>query len=270
MDTEALCVTTDYVTGTGCPEPYLKRIAEAGFTHIHWCHQWNTDFLYGNVEVVQIAAWLEELGLQLLDLHGSIGPEKNWGSAREYERGAGVELVQNRIEMCARLGGEVVIMHLPGGPWEEWWPSLRRSLDELRSVADKCDVRIALENGGSHQSFDDIERVLSEYPPDYLGLCYDSGHGNCFPEGLDCLDRLKDRLISIHLHDNDGSGDQHKLLFTGTVDWARLARLLAVSSYDKCVSMEVSMRNAGMESESMFLSEAYCTGAKFARMIANT
>jgi sugar phosphate isomerase/epimerase len=49
----------------------------------------------------------------LLDLHGSIGPEKNWASQREYERLAGVELVQNRIEMTAQLGGKVIVMHVP-------------------------------------------------------------------------------------------------------------------------------------------------------------
>ena len=45
-----LSMTSDYVTETGCPEPYLRRIAEAGFSRVHWCHQWNTDFLYADCE----------------------------------------------------------------------------------------------------------------------------------------------------------------------------------------------------------------------------
>jgi sugar phosphate isomerase/epimerase len=264
-----LSVTTDYRAGTGCPEEYLRRIAEAGFTHIHWCHQWDTDFLYGEAEIEQIAEWLGELGLALLDLHGSAGKEKAWGSAREYERLAGVELVANRIEMCARLGGEVTIMHLPGGAFEEYEPRLRRSLDGLRPCAEEQGVRIALENGGSHQSFDDIERVLDAYEPGHIGLCYDAGHGNLFPEGLDRLDRIRDRLISVHLHDNDGSGDQHRLLFTGTVDWQRLAGIIARSSYKKCVSMEVSMRNEPYQDESAFLAAAFQTGMELAGMIAS-
>ncbi|MBM3497261.1 MAG: sugar phosphate isomerase/epimerase [Armatimonadetes bacterium] len=264
-----LSVTTDYKTGTGCPEEYLRRIGAAGFTHIHWCHQWDTDFLYCEAEVEQIADWLDECGLRLLDLHGSAGREKAWGSVREYERRAGVELVANRIAMTARLGGDVVIMHLPGGSWEEYAPRARQSLDELRPVADASGVRIALENGGSHQSFDDIERALSAYDEEYLGLCYDAGHGNLFPEGLVRLDAIRDRLVSVHLHDNDGSGDQHRLLFTGTVDWVRLAGIIAGSSYVGPVSMEVSMRNEPPQDEASFLQETFWTGSRFAAMIAS-
>ena len=81
-----LSVTTDYVTSTGDPSPYLRRIADAGFSHLHWCHQWNTDFLYSKWEIYQIERWLKDFGLKLLDLHASVGPEKSWCSEKEYER----------------------------------------------------------------------------------------------------------------------------------------------------------------------------------------
>ena len=110
-----LSITSDYCQSTGNPEPYLRRIARAGFSHVHWCHQWNTDFFYSKPEIEQIAAWFEEYQLSLLDLHASHGQEKNWGSEHEYARLAGVELVKNRIEMATRLGGEVIILHLPEG-----------------------------------------------------------------------------------------------------------------------------------------------------------
>lgn len=257
-----LSLTTDYAQDTGDPEPYLRRIADAGFSHIHWCHQWNTDFLYSRWEVEQVAQWLADYGLRLLDLHGSAGNEKKWAAPQEYRRLAGVELVRNRIEMTARLGGEVVIMHVPSDPESV---EVRRSLDELEPVAKANGVRIAIENG----SFPAIARLLGEYRPDYLGLCYDSGHGNIGDTaGLDHLETLKGRLISVHLHDNDGSSDQHRLLFTGTVDWPRLARIVAQSAYAKCVSMELSMRREGIADETQFLKRAFDTGTTFAGMIA--
>ncbi len=74
----ALSMTSDYVTSTGCPEPYLEGIAQAGFSHVHWCHQWCTDFLYSDSEIHQITEWFERFGLKLLDLHASAGQEKNW------------------------------------------------------------------------------------------------------------------------------------------------------------------------------------------------
>ena len=256
-----LSVTTDYARGTGDPSPYLRRIADAGFTHVHWCHQWNTDFIYSQPEIARIREWLADCRLKVLDLHASVGPEKNWASPREYERLAGVELVKNRIEMTARLGADVIIMHIPRGNDSQ---PLRLSLVELEPYAKSLGIRIAIENCGD---FDAIRRVLVEHDPDYLGLCYDCGHGNREQNGLDHLETLKDRLISVHLHDNDGSSDQHKLLFSGTVDWARLARIIATSAYSKCVSMEVAMRNTGMQDEAAFLSRAYETGKHFSAMI---
>jgi sugar phosphate isomerase/epimerase len=255
-----LSITTDYATDTGDPSPYLRRIADAGFTHIHWCHHWNTDFLYSESETAQIHTWLRHYGLQLLDLHGSVGPEKNWASPREYERIAGVELVKNRIEMTARLGGDVIVMHILGEPGCE---PLRKSLAQVEGFARDRRVRIALENG----SFETIGQVLDEYSPDYLGLCYDSGHGNVEERGMDHLEALKDRFISVHLNDNDGAVSGHSLLFSGTVDWARLARIMAESAYAKCVSMELRMSTSGIEDEATFLDHAFETGARFAMMI---
>ena len=94
-----IALNTDILRSTGSPEPYLRLIAEAGFTHLHWCHQWNTDFLYSSHEIAQLKKWLKQYGLKLLDIHGSAGMEKVWFSPEEYRRKSGVELVLNRIVM---------------------------------------------------------------------------------------------------------------------------------------------------------------------------
>ena len=262
-----LSMTTDYVTSTGDPSPYLRRIADAGFTHVHWCHQWNTDFLYSINEVRQIGKWLREYGLELLDLHGSVGPEKHWASAHDYQRKAGIELVKNRLDMTARLGGGVVIMHsgLPDAvaPQPPAWDTLRRSLDTVVVHARKRGVRIAIENG----DWALIPEILQAYPPDAIGLCYDSGHGNLVRDGLAKLDAVKDRLISVHLHDNDGTGDQHRLPFSGTVDWPRLATILARSSYTKCLSLESNMGKEPPSSEEDYLARAFAAAERLTRMV---
>lgn len=269
-----LSLTSDYRKGTGNPEPYLRDIANAGFTHVHWCHQWNTDFFYTPSEIRQIGRWLKTYGLQLLDLHGSVGPEKCWFSPLEHERRAGVELVRNRIAMAARLGSDVVIMHALRWQPEvvgnsERWSQLQRSLDALEPFARRHGVRLAIENMPA-DDFADIRRLFAAYGPDYLGLCYDSGHGNIGGEGLAHLETVKDRLISIHLHDNDGSADQHLVPFAGTVNWPRLAGILATSSYAKCVSMESNMRAFGSDDEEAFLQQACAAGTRVAEMIEQT
>jgi sugar phosphate isomerase/epimerase len=269
-----LSVTSDYVKSIGDPEPYLRRIADAGFSHVHWCHHWNTDFIYSQPEIDQIASWFADYHLRLLDLHASHGQEKNWGSTHEYARLAGVELVKNRIHMAATLGSDVIILHIPDMPGPDsqhtttWLTPVRRSLDALAPFARERGVKIAVENMAD-DDFERINRLFSYYDPEYLGLCYDAGHGNIGEgRGLTHLEKVKGRLISVHLHDNDGSGDQHNLLFSGTVDWERLACIMAGSSYSKCVSMETSMRNAGIPEEGVFLERAFQTGEAFSHMIA--
>ena len=52
-----ISVTTDFSGHTMAPERQLRQIAEAGFTHLHWCHQWCTDFLYSRSEIAQYKKW---------------------------------------------------------------------------------------------------------------------------------------------------------------------------------------------------------------------
>jgi sugar phosphate isomerase/epimerase len=265
-------MTSDYATGTGCPEPYLRHIADAGFTHVHWCHQWCTDFLYSASEIAQIGRWLREYGLELMDLHASHGQEKGWVSAKEYERLAGIELVRNRIEMTATLGADVVILHIPGEPDDPaeattFRERLWRSIDSLLAPISDCGVRIAFENM-IRDNVPLLRDVLLRYSPDSIGICYDAGHGNIRPnEGLQDLETLKDRLISVHLHDNDGTGDQHLPLFDGTVDWRRLADIIASSSYTKAPNLEVAIRSTGLADEKAFLRHTRDGAMRFADML---
>jgi len=257
-----LSITTDYVSDHGDPSPCLRRIADAGFTHVHWCHQWSTDFAYSRYEIAQIKRWLREFGLKLLDLHGTTGREKNWASDIEWVRRSGVELARNRIAMTARLGAGVVVQHLNA---DTVTSPVRRSLDELQPYARRLGVRLAIENTGR---FDVLTAIFGLYGPDYIGLCYDSGHANLSGGGgAAALEPLRDRLIAVHLHDNDATGDQHKLPFMGSVDWQRLMPLIGSSAYRKCLSLEVSMPNSGFAEDAPFLQEAHRVGEKLVGMI---
>jgi len=252
-----MSLTTDYIGSTGDPARPIRLLAEAGFTHTLWCHQWCTDFLYGKAELAYIKSLLKETGVTLLDIHGSQGQEKCWSSPCEYQRRAGVELVVNRIEMMSELeaeeGGDLM-MHFPTFRNDQT-PEIRRrvsdcldalmrSLDELMPVLEKHGRRIALENMWS-DNWEAFDQVFSRYPADRIGICYDSGHGNGNAlKQLDFLEARKERLYALHLNDNAGEGDQHQPPFYGTADWDRIIRIVGTSAYGaKPVSFELVMRN---------------------------
>jgi len=59
----------------------------------------------------------------------------------------------------------------------------------------------------------------------------------------DLLGRYAKRLIATHLHDNDGSQDQHRLPMPGEgkADWPRIVGVLKESSYGGPVNLEVGL-----------------------------
>ncbi len=121
---------------------------------------------------------------------------------------------------------------------------MKRSLDELVPALEKYDARIAVENL-RNDSFEVIAEIMAAYPAERIGITLDTGHANIGEcRGLDRMEKLKDRLQALHLNDNDTSGDQHQPPFYGTVDWKRVAKLVATSSYTgRPASFELAMRN---------------------------
>jgi sugar phosphate isomerase/epimerase len=267
-------ITTDFVSDTLCPEPFLEAVARAGFTHVHWCHEWCSDHLYTPAEVAQIARWLESFGLRLLDLHASHGRETDWLAADRSVRQAGLDLVRNRIRMTRDLGAGVIVLHLsehrpPTPSRAAEWDGVRSCIDALTPELTAARVAIAFENLVP-DNLPLLRRVFEEYPADVAGLCYDAGHGNLLPDtlGLDGLETCRDRLLAVHLHDNDGTGDQHRLPFTGTVDWNRLTALLAGSSYQHGASLEVSMRAEPITDMDVYLAHAHTAAEQLNAMVA--
>lgn len=292
-----ICCTSDFCGGSGDFVSRIHEIAEAGFTHYFWCHQWNTDFLYTAPEYDEILKAQKEAGIRLLDIHGSRGNEKCWYSSTEYIRRAGVELVKNRIEMLSALEGEgVIVMHAPytefyheSIPAEKTDEACRtakiqlecvlRSLDDLMPVLEKHNTKIAIENL-INDDWGLMDTYLNRYPAERLGICYDCGHANIRGNRMAEMEKRKSRLIATHLHDNNGSGDQHKPVFTENIDFDALAKLIASSSYKNPPSFELSMRNTpfwdeskataleqSAESRKAFLKDAYEGCKKLASMI---
>lgn len=91
---------------------------------------------------------------------------------------------------------------------------------KIMEIAEKFDVNIALEN---QDSLEYLEFVFKNIRSGKLLFCFDSGHAICYSPQLDLLELYGDKLIALHLHDNDGSAHTHALPFTGSVDWNRIA-----------------------------------------------
>jgi len=287
-----ISVTTDFSGHTMAPERQLRQIAEAGFTHLHWCHHYNTDFMYRPCEMGAMRKLVRKLGLKVLDIHGSYGQEKRFWSLREYERQAGAELFKNRAELYCELEATgSLIMHLPylqvdsspesaAGQRREMEQAIR-TLDEVVPYLDNLGVPLALENMPG-DTWELLDMALERYPQ--TGICYDCGHGNDdrFKHNEEMY-RRRARLFAIHLNDNDGKSDLHQSPFMGTVDWKRVAEIVADSPYAHPLSYEICMKATPFqhgpltpypsqteENQAAFLNDAFERCTRFGNMYEET
>ena len=250
----------------------FKHIAEAGFTCVHWGAHGGDDFVYHDGEMEQMRRWLDESGVICADVHGTAGVEKRWMSPVEYVRQAGMELVRNRIRLAATIGAKVVVMHMSPATGKtvdtQTRDQVRRNIEELMGQLEAADVSLALENlFYIEENTELLHVVFDEIDSPRLGLCYDSGHGQITGAGLDVLERHADRLLALHLHDNDGRLDAHLLPGAGAVDWERTLQLIAASPYGGPLTLEVLMGGQCDADERRFLDEAHQTAERMIRQI---
>ena len=64
-----------------------------------------------------------------------------------------------------------------------------------------------------------------------LGLAFDVGHANVGSNVKRFLDLLADKIGVVHVHDNDGASDSHKMIGSGTVDWKYVILKLRSSGF---------------------------------------
>ena len=270
-------------------ESCLREIAEAGFSHIHWCFEWTGDYYYSKAEMYQIREWMEKYGLKAKSLHASNGSNFGWcdghyrkdyTSDTEFNRIAGRELIENRVELAQIIGATEIVLHmyLPFLDFQDkpetkevFYRQAFRSLDELEPFCKERNVRICIENlfeAPGELQLEQFDLLFARYPKEFLGFCLDTGHanlvwGDSFIEVL--TERYKDRLFSIHMHDNKGWGDEpgcgdaHRLPGEGTIDWKRLMGVLRTSAYELPWTLEV--KKPAEEDTAAYLKRAKETGA---------
>jgi sugar phosphate isomerase/epimerase len=220
-------------------EEKLGLFREYGFEYLHWCDNWNDDVSYTREEMKHYARLIADAGLTCLDFHGTATQTARIDSADDQAHRRYVKLLRNRVEFCSAVGGDAVVVHPPHYHEPELEARLSRASEALHRVEKLCaeyGVTLALENcyRDDHMV---LQRLLDEYPPEFLGFCYDSGHANIH-RNLPQLKSFRDRLVVTHLHDNRGDADSHQPPGWGTVDWAGVVDWL--SGYGKPLNLEVT------------------------------
>jgi inosose dehydratase len=187
------------------PEVFLREVAEAGY-------EWIELGPYGYLpsDAAKLSEQLDEYGLGVLagtvfeHLHRPDSWDDVWTQ------------VTNVAALTQAVGGKHIVVipevwrhHKTGEPvenrelTEEQWKQKTSGLDELgRRILEEYGLRVQFHShADSHVGYQpDIERLLDSTNPEWVNLCFDTGHIAYY--GGDCLELIRkypDRIGYLHL-----------------------------------------------------------------------
>ena len=203
-------------------------------------------FDYVDRQVVrEIAAWFRanDVGATLhqplyTDAQWSrhVAPTINLIDVEKSRRIDAMDEVKRAIEAAEQIPFTAVVLHL-GQKDDGWSPrSLEHSLtaiEHLKAFAHPLGVKVLLENLQNEVTTPEhLMEIVKVGHFDTVGFCLDVGHAHLSAPngnvGVDkAFDVLGSRIAELHLHDNQGSKDEHLWPGQGSIDWKNLTRLIA-------------------------------------------
>ena len=220
-----------------CPRERMNVIKSAGFTGVIllWTDQFHSDYK-------DFPHYAMEAGLYVENAHAPyIEANTLWEDnliGHEYAK----KLITCIVD-CNTYGIPTLVIHPTNGKTP--LPVSNIGIDRLKRIIDKAEslnINIALENMESPQY---IEYIFSKVQSNRLGFCFDSRHHNLYSPDLDLLSLYGDKLMALHLNDNDNEKDRNALRFSGNIHWDNLSEKLKAVDYKGTVAFET--RNTGFE-----------------------
>jgi len=217
----------------------LDRLRATGYRaceHSH-CDHWTVE------EAREIGAYAREIGAPTWSCHTWAGPTQATDPAIP------AQVICHCAEVCAALGGRVVVVHAPmqvGLRFDGRDPAELRVFDlaalrPAQARAAELGIELALENGRAVEHMRYVLGLVEALGADNVGICVDTGHANMGTLGAARAVRLAgDKLFTTHLHDNYTQIDDHLPPGRATIDWADVFRALGEVRYARPVMLELS------------------------------
>ncbi len=196
-----------------------------------------------NLDLPALKRQLDDAGLARV---GHTAPYLPIGSSYRQLRRAAAALFAECADACAELGCPGLTIHTdwPGGLFSlaEGIAFQSETLTELKALATARGLALWLEPSPTWRDrTDNIAALLAANPG--VGLHADLGHFNVNGnEPLEALHRFRDRIVHVHVSDNDGRSDAHLPLGAGKIDWGRVIPALK-EFYDGTVTLEIFSRD---------------------------
>jgi len=181
----------------------------------------------------------------------------NIASVDSFIRSYSMDVMIKGLVFCEKLDIRSAIAHfgfnvkLAGKAAAKWKETFFPQKKLIEGEAQKRGVNLIWENTYENniEFFDEILKVC----PD-TRFCLDSGHCNCFADfsPVEFINRYKEKVVHLHLHDNDGKEDSHMSPGLGSVNFSALFNEIGKSKIENTVfeiEPEMYMKNKNNISE---------------------
>jgi sugar phosphate isomerase/epimerase len=241
-------------------EQRYEKMKQYGYSHLDF-NLANTDSAYYSASEDEVKAMLKAeidlaaaSGVTIWQTHGPW----RWPSKddTEEDRAERMEKMKKSIHLTSLIGCKYWIVHpiMPHAIYERkdpeksksTWDINRTFMRELIRVAHEENVVICFENMPMPEfslgKVEDIIKFVKEMDDPNFKICLDTGHAAVTKESVGDAVRAigKDLLATLHVHDNNGIHDQHRLPYFGVIDWDDVTRALLEIGFDGVFNYELA------------------------------
>ena len=216
----------------------LARGYGIGLEIAEYCTAWNMDREFRQVDA-DVTGKLE--GISHTVLHApfnelfpcAIDPKARELAAHRYRQA---------IDLAKRYGAEKVIIHAGYNPWIYYpvWYVEQSIVFWKEFLREDPGVELVLENvlETEPQWLADIVKGV-DHPG--LKLCLDVGHVHAYSKipVMDWVDSWAPWLSHFHIHNNDGTADQHRELMDGTIPMKELLQKIDTLCPQATITLEL-------------------------------
>jgi sugar phosphate isomerase/epimerase len=250
MPSMALGLSTS-ILGPGALPQGLAALAATGGRWIEIHGYAREEFDYGDAALIEATKQaLDRYGLRLWSCHSPAYEPLDLTSSNPAIRRQSRAAMEQAMRASADLGARVFVCDTARAHPEDSQAQAddRRGiyagiLRELLRAASDLDLRFVIENQprGSARFVtpEDFLRLEETHGLAGLGACWDTGHGWIAGLPPETACRLGHRLVTVHVHDNDGRRDLHWLPTTGQIVWGSFAGCLHLIGYSGPFMMEL-------------------------------
>lgn len=131
----------------------------------------------------------------------------------------------------------------------EQWMYSKRGILEIADYARKKGIVVGIENMPPGKrtpyfgmSIDELSEIVKESKINNIGITLDIGHAHLLGKNYakKLFEEIGKYIVHTHLHDNDGTEDQHLPIGRGTIDYKFFLKSLARINYKGSLMLEIN------------------------------